>query len=218
MSTTYHPEFDELWRHTSAFKLPQRLHLLSWLMGDPLSISRFIPNEIIIESVAQDLRDRGEALRQLKLALLRFTSNSQITLVCTRKAKGNLEEEVLEEFEHVHDAIFPDPDNQDAGINSSTLAIKSELLKEESCLKPLSTDNLNTAQVWVAGYLSRPSCDLPKEDRSRHQRFREETLGNHKMEGVLIKLESGPEKWNLGVGYIRNALHSSRLSLDSYPN
>ncbi|RDX70973.1 hypothetical protein CR513_49727, partial [Mucuna pruriens] len=50
--------------------------------------------------------------------------------------------------------------------------------------------------------MSRPSCDLTKEDRSCHQHFREETSGNHKMKSVWIRLESRPEKWSSGVDYL----------------
>lgn len=145
-----------------------------------------------------------------------------------RKAEGYFpKEKVLEEeFEHVHNAIFTDPDDQSGwfyhhwlidqtvrtdvpllvsswpshgsnitifgdnglhgcglsllngtlsdtgtlpiilyfnqaveGINSSTVAIKSELLKEELVWKPLSIYNSNTAGVWVV-YLNLGNMEL----------------------------------------------------------
>ncbi|XP_027354920.1 geranylgeranyl transferase type-2 subunit alpha 1 [Abrus precatorius] len=125
------------------------------------------------------------------------------------KAEGYFpKEKVLkEEFEHVHNAIFTDPDDQSGwfyhlwlidqtvktdapllvsswpshgsnitlngnnfpillyfnqaveGINTFTVAIKSEILKEELVWKPLSTNNSNTAQVWVA-YLNLGTMEL----------------------------------------------------------
>ncbi|KAH1261225.1 Geranylgeranyl transferase type-2 subunit alpha 1 [Glycine max] len=45
------------------------------------------------------------------------------------------------------------------GISSSTVAIKSELLKEELVWKPLSMNNSNTAQVWVV-YLNLANLEL----------------------------------------------------------
>ncbi|KAL2339984.1 hypothetical protein Fmac_007924 [Flemingia macrophylla] len=145
-----------------------------------------------------------------------------------RKAEGYFpKEKVLEEeFQHVHNAIFTDPDDQSGwfyhlwlidqtvkndapllvsswpshgsnitligdnglrgcglsllngtlsdtgalpiilyfnqavkGINSSSVAIKSELLKEELVWKPLSMNNSNTAQVWVV-YLNLGNMEL----------------------------------------------------------
>lgn len=145
-----------------------------------------------------------------------------------RKAEGfSSKEKVLkEEYEHVHNAIFTDPDDQSGwfyhlwlidqtvkndapllvsswpshgsnitlngnnclhgcglsllnstlsdngtlpvilffnqaveGINSSTVAVKSELLKEDLVWKPLSANNSNTAQVWVV-YLNLGNMEL----------------------------------------------------------
>ena len=45
------------------------------------------------------------------------------------------------------------------GVNSSTVAVKSELLKEDLVWKPLSTNNSSTAQVWVV-YLNIGNMEL----------------------------------------------------------
>ncbi|WJX34943.1 protein geranylgeranyltransferase type II [Trifolium repens] len=45
------------------------------------------------------------------------------------------------------------------GINSSTVAIKSEILKEDLVWKPLSANNSSTAQVWVV-YLKLGNMEL----------------------------------------------------------
>ncbi|KAJ1424752.1 Protein prenyltransferase, alpha subunit [Sesbania bispinosa] len=45
------------------------------------------------------------------------------------------------------------------GINSSTVVVKSELLKEDLVWKPLSTNNSNTAQAWVL-YLKLGNMEL----------------------------------------------------------
>ncbi|CAJ1974033.1 unnamed protein product [Sphenostylis stenocarpa] len=145
-----------------------------------------------------------------------------------KKAEGYFPKEnfLEEEFEHVHNAIFTDPDDQSGwfyhlwlidqtvktdapllvsswpshgsritligdnnlrgcglsllngtllgtgtlpiildfnqaveGINSSTVAIESELLKEELIWKPLSMNNSNTAKVWVV-YLNLGNMEL----------------------------------------------------------
>lgn len=145
-----------------------------------------------------------------------------------RKAEGFFpKEKVLrEEYEHVHNAIFTDPDDQSGwfyhlwlidqtvkndtpllvsswpshgsnitlnennylhdcglsllnstlsdtrtlpvilyfnqaveGINSSTVAVKSEVLQEDLVWKPLSTNNSSTAQIWVA-YLNLNNTEL----------------------------------------------------------
>jgi len=145
-----------------------------------------------------------------------------------RKAEGYFPKEKIleEEFEHVHNAIFTDPDDQSGwfyhlwlidqtvktdapllvsswpshgsnitvigdnslqgcglslldgtlsdtatlpiilnfnqaveGINSSTVSIKSELLKEELVWKPLLTSKSNTAKVWVV-YLNLGNMEL----------------------------------------------------------
>lgn len=45
------------------------------------------------------------------------------------------------------------------GVNSSTVVVKSELLKEDLVWKPLSTNNSSTAQVWVV-YLNMGNMKL----------------------------------------------------------
>jgi len=151
-----------------------------------------------------------------------------LTNLLKRKVEGYFPKEKFleEEFEHVHNAIFTDPDDQsgwfyhlwlidqtvktdvpllvscwpshgsnitligdnglhgcglsllngtllDTGmlpvilyfnqaverINSSTVSIESELLKDELVWKPLSTSNSNSAQVWVA-YLNLGSMEF----------------------------------------------------------
>nr|KYP42454.1 Geminivirus Rep-interacting motor protein [Cajanus cajan] len=53
----------------SGERVTDLLHVMKSLSAPPPSLARFIPGEVLVEAVAQDLRDRDEALKQLKYHL-----------------------------------------------------------------------------------------------------------------------------------------------------